>query len=212
MKVNHDVFEVMSTMRAMRGLKPDKIPEEVIRKILQAGTWAPNGQNLQPYRFIVVSDADKKKFFGTHYAEAMRARFSKYMPSDNDNSSNARNIRVAMKFGDKVHDAPTLIVVCGLRDWPFSIPEDQRVGVAPPSYASVYPCIQNILIACRAEGIGASLTTMHQVFEQDLCECLSIPQSYGIVAVIPIGYPTGKFGPVSRRDVSELTYYDTWTE
>ena len=212
MEVNQDVFEVMSTMRAMRGLKLDEIADDVIVKILQAGTWAPNGQNQQPYRFVVVRDEGKKKFFGIHYAEAMRVRFSKNMPSDEDNSSNARNIRVAMKFGGKVHEAPVLIVICGLRDWPFAIPEKQRTGLAPPSYASVYPCIQNILIACRALGIGASLTTMHQVFEHDLCNCLSVPKSYGIVAVIPIGYPTGKFGPVGRKDVSELTYYDTWTE
>ena len=84
------------------------------------------------------------------------------------------------------------------------------MGKAPPSYGSLYPCIQNILLACRALGLGASLTTMHAIFEDELAQHLGVPDDYGMVAIIPIGYPRGKFGGVSRRPIEELTYYDRW--
>ena len=92
----------------------------------------------------------------------------------------------------------------------LNLAEEDRVGLAPPSFGSVYPCVQNVLLGCRAKGLGASLTTMHQVFEQELLEKLGIPDTHGIVAVIPIGYPEGNFGPVTRKPSVELTYYDRW--
>ena len=70
--------------------------------------------------------------------------------------------------------------------------------------------MQNILLACRAVGLGAALTTMHQVFEDELHEQFEIPTDYGVVVSIPIGFPMGKFGPVSRNPASESTYFDTW--
>jgi nitroreductase len=107
-------------------------------------------------------------------------------------------------------DVPILLFVCGQRDWPFGVRAEERVGLAPPSYGSVYPCIQNILLACRGLGLGASLTTIHQIFEQEIVDLLDIPKEFGIVAVIPIGYPLGKFGPVGRRPPSEQTFFERW--
>ena len=90
------------------------------------------------------------------------------------------------------------------------VAEEDRVGKAPPNYGAIYPCVQNILLACRAVGLGAALTTMHQVFEDELTERFGIPEQYGVVVTIPIGYPMGRFGPVSRRPASEVTYYERW--
>ena len=103
-----------------------------------------------------------------------------------------------------------MIFICGERDWPMAVAESDRVGLAPPSPASVYPCVQNILLGCRAKGLGASLTTMHQVFEAELIELMDIPETHGIVAVLPIGYPEGNFGPVTRQPSAELTHFDRW--
>ena len=105
---------------------------------------------------------------------------------------------------------PVLLLVCGKRDWPFAVPTEQRVGHAPPSYGSVYPCVQNILLACRALGLGATLTTMHQMFEAELHEHFEIPQSHGVVAMIPIGYPLGRFGPVTRKPIAEVAFSRRW--
>ncbi|MGH7859963.1 MAG: hypothetical protein ACREQY_21765, partial [Candidatus Binatia bacterium] len=81
---------------------------------------------------------------------------------------------------------------------------------APPSYGPVYPCIQNILLACRGLGLGASLTTMHQLFEAELHERFAIPDDFGVVALIPIGFPTGRFGAVRRIPAEEKTHFDRW--
>jgi nitroreductase len=70
--------------------------------------------------------------------------------------------------------------------------------------------VQNILLACRAVGLGAALTTMHQVFEDELAERFGIPDEYGVVSTIPIGYPLGKFGPVTRKPAAEVTWFERW--
>ena len=115
-----------------------------------------------------------------------------------------------MHLSEHMHEAPVLLFCCGTRDWPFAVPAEARVGLAPPSYGSIYPCVQNILLACRGLGLGASLTTMHQMFEPDIHEYFGIPETHGVVAVIPIGFPQGKFGPVTREPAETKTHYNRW--
>ena len=207
---NLDLFHIMKTMRPMRRLKPDPVPQAVLEEILDAAMHAPNSLNTQPYAFVVVRDVETKTFFAERYDRAMTERFAKYAPADDDNSRFARNFRTAMAFGEHLPEVPVLLFICGEREWPLAVAQEQRVGLAPPSFGSVYPCVQNILLGCRAKGLGASLTTMHQVFETELIEQLQMPESHGIVAVIPIGYPKGNFGPVTRKPSAELTYFDRW--
>ena len=84
------------------------------------------------------------------------------------------------------------------------------MGLAPPSAGSIYPAVQNLLLACRGLGLAASLTTVHQMFEDELYEYFGIPDEYGIVATIPIGYPQGRFGPVSRHPFRSKTHFEHW--
>jgi len=100
--------------------------------------------------------------------------------------------------------------VCGKRDWPFKVPAAERVGLAPPNFGAVYPCVQNILLACRAVGLGTALTTMQQVFEEELHAYFAIPQDYGVVVTMPIGWPMGQFGTVTRVPAEEVTFFDEW--
>ena len=205
------LFETIHSMRAMRRLKPDPVAEELIEKVLAAGTQAPSGQNTQPWRFLVLRDPKPKAFVQRGYHAAMMKRFGQFIPHlEGVDTPDARNMRAAIHLAEHMHEAPILLAVCGQRDWPAAIPEAQRVGKAPPSYGSLYPCIQNILLACRGLGLGASLTTAHMLFEDELANELGVPDEFGIVAIIPIGYPRGKFGPVRRRPAAELTYYDHW--
>jgi nitroreductase len=111
-----------------------------------------------------------------------------------------------------VHGFPVVLIVCGERDWPFRVAEEDRVGLAPPNYGAIYPCVQNILLACRAVGLGAAITTMHQVFEEKLLERFAIPDEFGVVASIPIGLPMGRFGPVRRTPAAEKTFFGRWGE
>jgi nitroreductase len=206
-----DLFETIDTLRAMRRLKPDPVPIELLRRILRAGTMAPSGQNTQPWAFIVVQDAPTKQFIQERYHRAMMSRLGRTLVKHaSDNSMPAKNVRAAVYLAEHFHEVPVLLLVCGMRDWPIAVPPEHRVGKAPPSYASVYPCIQNILLACRGLGLGASLTTAHMIFHDELATHLGVPDSHGIVAILPIGYPRGKFGPVERRPAEELTYFDRW--
>lgn len=208
---NPPFFDLVGNMRAMRRLKSDPIPLNLLRKVLDAGIKAPSGMNTQPWAFLVIREPDAKRWFADHYTAAIESRFGGVIKNrEGDNSTRARQLRALRYQMDHMHEFPVLLIVCGLRDWPFRVPESQRVGLAPPNYGAIYPCVQNILLACRALGLGAALTTMHQVFEDELHERFEIPIEYGVVVTIPIGYPLGKFGPVRRKPAENVTYFDRW--
>lgn len=204
------LFATMFSMRAMRRLKPDAVDPALIERILEAGTQAPSGQNTQPWAFLVLRDAAGKRWFGERYDHALRTRFAAALATMDFTTPEGRTARAALDLAEHMHEAPVLIMVCGKRDWPFAVAPEARVGRAPPSYGSVYPCVQNILLAARGLGLGASLTTMHQVFEHELHAHFGIPTDYGVVAVIPIGWPRGRFGPVTREPLATRTHYDRW--
>lgn len=205
-----DVFEIMRTTRPMRRLKPDPVPQVLIERALDAGTWAPNSMNTQPYHFVVVREEATRTLFGKRYGDAMATNFARHVPPPEDTSPRARNIRTALETAQTLADVPVLILVCGKRDWPFAVAESDRVGTAPPSYGSVYPAVQNVLLALRALGLGSYLTTMHQLFEAELAAQIGLPDDHGIVAVLPVGWPLGRFGPVGRRPSRELTFLERW--
>lgn len=208
---NSEFFNLVSNMRAMRRLKSDPVPMDLIWKVLNAGVQAPSGQNTQPWKFVLVRDPERKQWFASRYANAMETRFG--LPIDPEKRGEQKprgQLRAIYHQMDHLHEVPYLLLVCGERDWPFKVAAEDRVGLAPPNYGAVYPCVQNILLACRSVGLGAALTTMHQVFEDELHEYFNIPTNYGVVVTIPIGYPIGNFGPVTRIPAEEKTFIDSW--
>jgi nitroreductase len=208
---NLGFFDLVGEVRAMRRLKADPVPMELIWKVLNAGVQAPSGQNLQPWKFVLIADPEKKKWFADRYAAALESRFG--LPADPAKRADrpaGRQIRALYYQMDHLHEAPYLLLVCGQRDWPFKVPQEERIGQGPPNYGAVYPCVQNILLACRAVGLGTALTTMHQVFEEELHAYFEIPEDFGVVVTMPIGYPMGTFGLVSRIPAEEQTFIDKW--
>ncbi len=205
------LFEIINTTRAIKRLKADPVPLDLIRKVLDAGTKAPSGVNTQPWEFLVVTDEEGKKFVQERYLRHANERFRALVDSlGGDNSPHTRMLRTVLHLAEHLHEAPVLLFVCGHRDWPATVPPEERIGKAPPPYGSIYPCGQNILLACRAVGLGASLTTIHQMFEDELHERFRVPEEVAIVALIPIGFPRGKFGPVRRTPAEALTHFDRW--
>lgn len=209
---NPGFFDLVGNVRTMRRLKPDPVPDEILRKVLEAGVQAPSGMNSQPWAFLVVRDPQHKKWFADRYKAGVESRFGPLEIPEADRSEIARMGRALRYQCDHMHEFPVLLLVAGRRDWPLKVPESERVGKAPPNYGAVYPCVQNILLACRAVGLGAALTTMHQVFEDELHEHFAIPDEFGVVVTIPIGYPIGKFGPARRTPAANVTYFDVWGE
>ena len=210
MQDNPRFFDLVGSVRAMRRLRPDSVPDELLFKVLNAGVQAPSGMNTQPWSFLVIRKPADKQWFAERYKAAIESRFGGFQLRDDQTSPAARQLRAVQYQMNHMQEFPILLVVCGLRDWPFKVPEAERVGLAPPNFGAVYPCVQNILLACRAVGLGAALTTMHQVFEEELMQRFEIPVEYGVVVTIPIGYPTGRFGPVKRTPAEEVTYFDRW--
>ena len=206
-----EFFNLVGNIRAMCKLKSDPVPLALIRKVLNAGVQAPSGQNLQPWSFVLITEVEEKRWFQERYADGIesRIRISRQEIEAGDKKMH-RDLRAVLYQMDHMHEFPYLLLVCGKRDWPFKVPEAERVGLAPPNYCAVYPCVQNILLACRAVGLGAALTTMHQVFEEELHARFEITTEYGVVVTMPIGWPQGNFGPVTRKPAESCTYFNRW--
>jgi len=201
-----DLFEIMRTTRAMRRLKPDPVPEELIRKILEVAVCAPSGGNTQRWRFLVIKDPKIKQAVQVHYKrafdEVIGPRYKSSPPPPGvSKEAYLRQLDAVQYLTDHFHEAPVWIVAC------------LDEGTATPnrgSGASIYPAVQNILLAARALGLGATLTTRHLLHEKEAEAALGLPPGVHSYAIVPIGYPMGKFGPVGRGPLREVVYQDRW--
>jgi nitroreductase len=199
-----DLFEVMQTNRSMRRLKPDPVPDELIRKILEAGTCAPSGGNMQRWRFLVVKDPAIKQTIGALYKrtwdEQVGPRYRAGEPAPGTSPERfLRMLDAAQHLADHIHEAPVWIMPC-------------MGGPAPTrtSGSSIYPAVQNMLLAARALGLGTTLTTLYLNFEKEVDAALGLPPDVHTYALLPIGYPMGRFGPVRRMPLAEVVYQDRW--
>ncbi len=208
------LYELMSTQRAIRRLKPDPIPDEVLGRIMQAAAWAPSGGNQQPWRMVMVRDPTRKARLGELYrkrwgrfAEGYRQRFADADPEVQ--AQEARTIAAGDHLGEHFGDCPVIAVVCFNPDQ-MAITDARLDRVSVVGGGSVYPAVQNLLLACRAEGVGCVLTTLLCLDEPAVKELLEIPEGWYTAAAIPLGYPVGGYGPTSRRPISSLFFEDTW--
>ena len=207
-ELSRDLFEIIATTRSMRRLKPDPVPPELIRKILEAGTAAPSGGNMQRWRFLVVTDPQVKATVGTYYKRAwdeyVGPTYRSGTPAPGtDPHRFERMLDAAQYLADHLQEAPVWIIACL-----------EGVGVhGVPTYwsgSSIYPAVQNMLLAARALGLGATLTTLFLRYEQEVAAALGLPEGVKCYALLPIGYPMGRFGPVRRVPLAEVVYRERW--
>ena len=230
------IVEVMATMRAMRRLKPDPVPDELLEQLVEAATWAPSGGNVQAFSFVVVTDREQM----ARLAELWRvvcdfylASFATVAPSHMPQERYDR-LKDALRFQrDHFHETPAVIVACyELSQWTARLQRQWRqfagavqglgarraatLATGLPAFsgrseaASVYPGVQNLLLAARALGLAATLTTWHLALEPEFKAVLGIPRSVKTFAIIPVGWPRGNFGPVVRRPVAEVIHRNRW--
>jgi nitroreductase len=202
-----DLFEIIETTRSMRRLKPDPVPDELIARILQAGTCAANGGNTQRWRFLVIKDRKIKEavqvFYKRAFDEVVGPRYLTAEPPPGVTKERYLRQHAATSYlTDHFHEAPVWIVAC-LED-----------GATPNRMAgaSIYPAVQNMLLAARALGLGSTLTTRHMMYEKEADAALGLPPGVHSYAILPIGYPMGKFGPVGRGKLADFVYQDRWGE
>ena len=123
------IFEILGSTRAMKRLKPDPVPEELLRKMLDAGTKAPSGVNTQPWEFLVVRDPETKKWIQERYLHFTQERFGPLVELlEGVDTPHARMLRTVMHLAEHLHEVPVLLFVCGHRDWPAAVPVENRLG------------------------------------------------------------------------------------
>ena len=196
-----DIFEAINTQRAMRRLKPDPVPDELIWRLLDAAVRAPSGGNRQPWNFIVIRDAATKKQIAEWYLDAWDKSYGLIREAAMANAATAKTFASADYLANHLSEVPVFIVATV-----------NNAGVAPvsPPGASIYPAVQNLMLAARALGLGTTLTTMHRANEDKVKALLGIPAQVETMALIPVGWPRGKFGSGDRLPTEKVVYWDKW--
>ena len=197
-----DFFDVANTQRAMRRLKTDPVSDADLWKILETATKAPNGGNRQPWNFVVVRDATAKTKIAAWYLEAWNqaygGRIREAMLAD---ANMSKTWKSADHLANHMAEVPVLVLATIKKD---------MVAIGPTLGGSIYPAVQNLMLAARAIGLGTALTTLHKMHEDDVKQLLGIPDDVETMALIPVGWPKGQFGPVNRLPVEKVVYWDGW--
>ncbi len=202
-----DIYEVMQTQRAIRRWTDQPVDPVVIERIIQAGCWAPSGSNLQPWGFIVVTDDGKRERLAAAIRESFASRFGDNRPNPDEipDPTQRRMLKGAFNLFDDFAAAPVWIIPCLVR-----AQSPAPTGLLAGS--SIYPSIQNMMLAARAEGLGTVLTTPQDGIMDELRAELSIPENALPVAMIPMGHPAANFGPVTRQPLENFLHWNGWND
>ncbi|MBM4416865.1 MAG: nitroreductase [Chloroflexi bacterium] len=198
-----DLLETIYTTRSIRRFLPDPVPDEIVARLIEAATRAPNGRNAQPWHFIAIRDSHQRLAVG----EVYRRAWDEYSPPSRlaaiTDPRERRRVAGAFHLGATMGtEPPLLIVVCG--------PGGTSSFEMRTTAATIYPAVQNLLLAARAYGLAGCLTTVHLPREAELRPILGLPDEVATYAIVPIGRTTERFGPLRRRPVGEVTFAERW--
>jgi nitroreductase len=200
------IHDAIHTLRAMRRLKPDPVPEAEIRYIIESATQAASATNAQQWAFVVVQDAEQRRKVGELYREIAEKLV---LPATKEGSGLPEETRKvyghAWALAERMPEVPAMIVACLCE--PVA---GEAVSANAAYYGSIFPAVQNLMLAARERGLGTTLTTLHLAEEKRFKEILGIPESVQTIALIPLGYPTGKWKKPVRRSIDEITHWDQW--
>jgi nitroreductase len=215
------LYEAIYTARAIRHLRPDPVADELIEKVIDAGIRAPSAVNYQNWLFVVVKDRALREQIGVLYREAGERISREYTarladrPGHMSDDKFRRLMSGAAYLREHLAQAPVLLFAClsarnadrAMAGASRSIPTmTQRTASA-----SIYPAVQNMILACRAFGLGTTLTTLHTFMEDEIKALLGLPADVTTYALLPIGYPQEgyKHGPVKRMPVEKVAFLNT---
>ena len=191
-----DLFDAIDTQRGIRYFKPDPVPDELITRLLQAAIKAPSGGARQGWSFIVIRDPEIRRKIGELYRTGTKFELKP------DMTAQVRRVYGAAQYlEDHMEDVPVFILAC-----------IQSESGAIGSGSSIYPAVQNMLLAARGLGLGSVLTTRQTRFEEEIKQLLSIPGDVVTAALLPIGFPAegARYGPTRRRPLEEVAFDDLW--
>jgi nitroreductase len=198
------VWEVMRSARAIRRFRDEPIPDAVIVRCLEAATWAPSGGNQQPWRFAVLRSAQARPATASAASAALEVIQRVYRmerPDPVDDSAAARNVRAVFDLHEGAATVPAAVL--------FTLCPQPA---APPLLqgASIYPAMENFLLAARAQGLGTVVTGWHATGEEALRGAVGVPPEWALAALVVVGWPVGHHGPVRRKPVDEVAAADRW--
>jgi nitroreductase len=195
------LFEAMHTQRAIRRFKSDPVSDDDIRRLLHAATKAPSGANQQTWKFIVIRDPELKRRIGGYYLQSWEAAYGSGTATPPRIQTSVRTS--AAYLAEHMHEAPVLIMAC--------LEHDGSPGTMSRG-SSIYPAVQNILLAARGLGLGSVITTLHKRYEDEIKELLGIPGNVETAALLPVGHPADGvgYGPTRRAPVEDVTFWDRW--
>jgi nitroreductase len=210
-------MDAVMTLRAIRRFTDEPVTEDEITSCLDAAQQAPSGGNIQPWQFLVLTDAETKRAVGDIYRRAYdryEPLVVKAMPPPRSEEESARRERIlasSRHLAEHIGEAPALVAFLMPKISMTLQDEQGPLDVGTP-YASVYPAVQNFMLAARNLGIGTTLTTVYRVYQDEFRALCGIPENYEIVALVPMGRPRGKFGVAGRRPAASVTHWGRFGE
>ena len=197
--------EAMETQRAIRRLKPDPVDDALVLRLIELALKAPTGSNAQNWEFIVVRDPEVKAALGRQNRRAwnLYGGLGKRLYAGDERM--AKIMRAVQWQADHFEEVPVVVVAClkGLRPPLLAMAQSAY-------YGSIYPSVQNLLLAARAVGLGAALITLPLWSTFAARRILGLPLSVNPCAVVPLGWPRGRYGPTTRRPVGEVVSLDRY--
>jgi nitroreductase len=201
-----ELQEAMRTNGTCRRFKPEPVPDEVLMKAFEVARFAPQGGNRQPVRWIVVRDAETKRQLKEWYLVPWREYLAQALGGGVRVNAAPLAVQKADAFAEHLDDIPLLVIALArLEDLHVTDLELGRVSIV--GGASVYPTVQNFLLACREAGLGTALTTLLCHYEPQVKELLGIPEGYATACHIGVGYPYRPFPrKLTRMPVEEIVF------
>jgi nitroreductase len=201
---------LLSTTRAVRKRLDlaREVPHEVVLECIQLATQAPSPGNNQRWRWVVVTDAEKRRIIGDLYRKAYAAYIAprKEMIAPDDDAR-WRMTGSSDYLADHMADVPVLVIPCLLETLPAEPTSEQHAGF----WGGILPAVWSFQLALRSRGLGSALTTLHLDHEREIGELLGIPDTVTQAALLPVAYTKGtEFAPAPRRPAAEVTYFDQW--
>ena len=210
-----ELTEAVMTLRSMRRLTNDPpVTAAEIEQCLRAAVQAPNGGNVQPWQFVVLMDPEQRR----RVAEPFRRAAERYLaaldavrtPSGDERAERAwqRNVTLTRHLAEHLADTPLVLFV--LTPYPNRLEDGEGPIEIGGLEASIFPAVQNFLLAARELGLGTTLTTLVKVHEDEIKEICGIKPHHEIVALVPVGRPVGTFGTPPRRPAESVTSWDVY--
>ncbi|HVO24775.1 MAG TPA: nitroreductase family protein [Candidatus Margulisiibacteriota bacterium] len=208
-----DLFEAINTTRSVRRFSREPVTDTEILACIRAATQGPSGGNIQPWQFLVVTDPEAKRALAAVYSRA----YDRYEPallkslppfrSAEHQASFERMMGASRHLAEHLAEAPALVLFL-MPNISMTLQDEHGVLDVGTPFASVYPAVQNFMLAARGLGIGTTLTTVYRIYQDEVRTICAIPDRYEVIALVPMGRPRKPFRVGRRRPAEEITHWN----